>query len=218
MVHSTSCPCVLVWFRRVEWTVGDSGRGDKTRCYLRKGLHIITEMGGVPCQLHVTIQQSSLKHHASQRDQHDKSVEIFIPQASQWHKASPAPLPLSNLTTTCIHDKCFLALYYSTKVYRLCVSVHLATTTTGCSVTPQVTTEWKDLPKLPYQCFVLGSLNGCLLAVGGACEERLTPISTVQCYSPITNTWKKVGNLPERDCHVCSTVLLPTGELLVKFW
>ena len=150
------------------------------------------------------------------RDQSKLSkVEIFIPQTSQWHNASPAPSPLSLMTTTVIHNKCFLAEYTdSAKVYQLCVSVHLATTTTtGSSVTPQVTTEWKDLPELPYKRFALGSLNGCLLAVGGG--EWLNPISTVQSYSPITNTWERVGDLPEQR-YRCSTVLLPTtGELLV---
>ena len=148
-------------------------------------------------------------------DQHEKklsNIEIFIPQTSQWHNTSPAPSPLSLVTTTVIHNKCFLVEYYPTEVYQLCVSVHLATTT-GSSVAPQVTTEWKVLPELLYKHFALGSLNGCLLAVGG--EEWPNPISTVQCYSPITNTWKRVGDLPEQR-HSCSTVLLPTtGELLV---
>ena len=151
------------------------------------------------------------------RDQHQKylfNVETFIPQTSQWHNASPAPSPLSLVTTTVKHNKCFLTEYNSPKVYQLCVSVHLATTTTtGSSVTPQVTTEWRDLPELPYKYFALGSLNGCLLAVGGGGLDD--PISTIQCYSPITNTWERVGDLPEQCC-VCSTVLLPTtGELLV---
>ena len=144
-------------------------------------------------------------------DQHEKSlsnVEVFT---YQWHNASPAPSPLSHvMTTSVIHNKCFLADYIdSPKVYQLCV----ATTTTGSSVTSQVTTEWKDLPELPCQHFALGSLNGCLLAVGGG--EWDDPISTVQCYSPITNTWERVGDLPDQR-YVCSTVFLPTtGELLV---
>ena len=140
-------------------------------------------------------------------------IEIFIPQTSQWQKESPvpAPSPLSLMTTTVIYNKCFLAQYNSTKVYQLCVSVHPATTT-GSFVTPQVTTEWKVLPELPYKCFALGNLNGSLLAVGGVLGS---PISTVQCYLPITNSWNKVGDLPERCCK-CSTVLLPTtGELLI---
>ena len=149
-------------------------------------------------------------------DQHEKElskVEIFIPQTSQWHNASPAPSPLSIMTTTVINNKCFFTELHSTKVYQLCVSVHLATTTTGSSVAPQVTTEWKDFPELPYKRFALGSLNGCLLAVGGG--KWGNPISTVQCYSPITNTWERVSNLPDQR-YSCSTVLLPTtGELLV---
>ena len=145
------------------------------------------------------------------------NVEILIPQTSQWHNASPAqsPSPLSLVSTTVIHNKCFLAEYTdSAKFYQFCVSVHLATTTTGSSDTPQVTTEWKDLPELPNEGYALGSLNGCLLAVGGA--EWLSLISTVQCYSPITSTWERVGDLPDQRLSVCSTALLPTtGELLV---
>ena len=176
----------------------------------------IPPMPTARCNLTVLSQPSCLTvvGGEDQREKKLSNVEIFIPQTSQWHEASPAPSPLSRMTTTVIHNKCFLAQYYiSAKVYQLCVSVHLATTTTGSSVAPQVTTEWRDLPELPYKLFALGSLNGCLLAVGGA--EWLNPISTVQCYSPTTNTWKRVGDLPEQR-YSCSTALLPTtGELLV---
>ena len=150
---------------------------------------------------------------ADQRDKELSNIEVFIQHTSQWHNASPAPSPLSRMTTTVIHNKCFFAEYIdSAKVYQLCVSVHPATKTTGSSVTPQVATEWRALPELPYKRFALGSLNGCLLVVGGHWGD---PISTVQCYSPITNTWERVGDLPDQRCR-CSTVLLPTtGELLV---
>ena len=148
----------------------------------------------------------------NQCDKELSNIDIFIPQTSQWHTTSPAPTPLSHMTTTVIHNKFFLAQYdLSRKAYQLCVSVHLATTT-GSSVTPQVTTEWKAIPIMPYKYFALGSLNGCLLAVGGG--GLYNPISTVLCYSPITKTWERVGDLPKR-CYACSTVLLPTGELLV---
>ena len=60
-------------------------------------------------------------------DQHGKdlsNIEVFIPQTSQWHNASHAPSPLSLMTTTVIHNKCFLTEYLdSPKVYQLCVSV-----------------------------------------------------------------------------------------------
>ena len=35
-----------------------------------------------------------------ERDKRLSSVETFIPDTSQWHKASPAPSPLSHMTTT----------------------------------------------------------------------------------------------------------------------
>ena len=133
-----------------------------------------------------------------------------MPHTSQWHKASPAPSPLYRMTTTVINNKCFIAEYGSTKVYQLCVSLHQ--TTTDTSNTPQMITEWTNLCDLPHEGCGLGSINGCLLAVGGG--KWRNPITTILGFSPITNNWKTVGELPEPRCY-CTTVLLPTGELLV---
>ena len=148
------------------------------------------------------------------RDQHGTNlsdVEIFMPHTSQWHKTtSPAPSPLYGMTTTVINNKCFIAEYNSTKVYQLCVS--LQQTTTDSANTPQVITEWTNLCDLPHGGCGLGSINRCLLAVGGGVWPN--PITTIIGFSPITNTWKTVGELPEPRCD-CTTVLLPTGELLV---
>ena len=115
------------------------------------------------------------------------------------------------MTTTVINNKCFIAEYGSTKVYQLCVS--LQQTTTDSTNTPQVITEWTNLCDLPHEGCGLGSINGCLLAVGGVVGWR-NPITTILGFSPITNTWKAVGELPEPRLY-CTTVLLPTGELLV---
>ena len=146
-----------------------------------------------------------------QHDTHLSDVEIFMPHTSQWHKmTSPAPSPLYNMTTTVINNKCFIAEYGSTKVYQLCVS--LQRTTTDSTNTPQVITEWTNLCDLPHSGCSLGSTNGCLLAVGGGGWPN--PITTILGFSPITNTWKTVGELPEPRSY-CITVLLPTGELLV---
>ena len=146
-----------------------------------------------------------------QHGTHLSDVEIFMPHTSQWHKmTSPAPSPLYNMATTVINNKCFIAEYYSTKVYQLCVS--LQQTTTDSSNTPQVITEWTSLCDLPHEGCGLGSINGCLLAVGGGGWRN--PIATILGFSPITNTWKTVGELPEPRSF-CTTVLLPTGELLV---
>ena len=150
---------------------------------------------------------------ADQRGKHLSDVEIFMPHTSQWHKTtSPAPSPLYNMTTTVINNKCFIAEYYSTKVYQLCVS--LQQTTTDSTNTPQVITEWTNLCDLPHSGCGLGSINRCLLAVGGSGGGLFDSITTTLGFSPITNTWKTVGELPEPRLY-CTTVLLPTGELLV---
>ena len=147
-----------------------------------------------------------------QHGTHLSDVEVFMPHTSQWHKTtSPAPSPLYNMTTTVIDNKCFIAEYGSTKVYQLCMS--LQQTTTDSANTPQVITEWTNLCDLPHEGCGLGSINGCLFAVGGVVGWP-NPITTILGFSPITNTWKTVGELPEPRLN-CTTVLLPTGELLV---
>ena len=142
-------------------------------------------------------------------DQHGTNLsdaEIFMPHTSQWHKTtSPAPSSLYRMTTTVINNKCFIAEYDSTKVYQLCMSLQQTTDS------PQVITEWTNLCDLPHKWCGLGSINGCLLAVGGGWPN---PVTTILGFSPITNTWKTVGELPKPRGY-CTTVLLPTGELLV---
>ena len=146
-----------------------------------------------------------------QHGTHLSDVEVFMPHTSQWHKTtSPAPSPLCDMTTTVINNKCFIAEYSSTKVYQLCMS--LQQTTTDSANTPQVITEWTNLYDFPHEGCGLGSINRCLLAVGGGSGPNT--ITTILGFSPITNTWKTVGQLPEPRRY-CTTVLLPTGELLV---
>ena len=223
MVHSTSCPCVLVWHGRTEWTVGDSGREDKTRCCHRKGPHIkqlntevVESIAPMPtaCFRPAVLSLPLCLTVVGGEDQHGthlSNVEIFLPHTSQWHKTtSPAPSPLYNMTTTVIDNKCFIAEYSSTKVYQLCMS--LQQTTTDSTNTPQVITEWTNLCDLPHSVCGLGSINGCLLAVGGGVWPNY--ITTILGFSPITNSWKTVGELPETR-RLYTTVLLPTGELLV---
>ena len=145
-------------------------------------------------------------------DQHRTSlsdVEIFMPDTSQWHKSSPTPSPLSLMTTTVINNKFFLAEYYLNKLFQLCVSVYQ--TATSSSITPKVITEWKAIADFPHKHSALGCVNDCLLVVGGGVGN---PITAMFGFSPITNTWKTVGELPEPR-HYCTTALLPTGELMV---
>ena len=141
---------------------------------------------------------------------HLSNVEIFIPQTSQWHEASPAPSPLSLMTSTVIHNKCFISKYDSQYIFQLLVSV-LEDSAEGSS--GQAIVEWKKLPNPPYLIYTLASISGCLLAVGGG-EEKIHPTKAIHGYCPVTNTWSIVGELPEprRDC---ITALLPSGELLV---
>ena len=68
---------------------------------------------------------------------------------------------------------------------------------------------WKNLPEVNYIASSTAVWGGRLMAVGGA-----GPSSKIVSYSPHTQSWVKVGDLPVGLSCTCTTVL-PTGELLV---
>ena len=171
----------------------------------QKWVESITPMA-TACYRPAVFSQPSCLTVVGGEDQHgtkSSDVEIFMPHTSQWHNTtSPAPSPLYSMTTTVINNKCFIAKYDSSKVYQLCVS--LQQTTADSSNTPQVITEWTNHCDLPHSWCGLGSINGCLLAVGGG--SVLNPITTILGFSPITNTWKTVGETARAKTllHHCS--------------
>ena len=196
----------------------------------KKWKESIPAMPTARCRLAVFSQPSCLTA-VGGRDQQDtwlSVVEVYIPQTSQWHMASPAPFTLSDITSTVIYNKCYLAEYYSSHVVELHVHVSVPCSTTGSfeSSLAQVSTSWKVLTDLPHKKSALGQVNGCLLAVGGYnSSARIFDrkfISNVHAFCPVTNTWKKIGDLPEPRCNsttvfvpVANAAVLGGGEMLV---
>ena len=134
-------------------------------------------------------------------------VEVFVEATSQWHKTSPAPFGLSEMTTTVLHNKFLLSEYHSSRILQLCVSVDQESTFDS-----RVTTEWVELPERLHNWAALSHANGCLLSFGG---KNITgeSLDTVYMFSPIKMSWNKIGILPEPRCNC--TIVLSNNKFLV---
>ena len=82
------------------------------------------------------------------------------------------------------------------------------------SRTPPVQWQSGSIPDVPHYWSSAASLGGCLLAMGGVNVLSDAVVSSVHAYCPYSSSWVCVGQLPQ-PLAVCTTVILPTGELLV---
>ena len=72
---------------------------------------------------------------------------------------------------------------------------------------------WKALPDVPNKWSSSTIFGGTLVAVGGEDQER-KKCSLLYMYSPPTNSWLQVGEMPVAANSTC-TITLPTGEMMV---
>ena len=81
------------------------------------------------------------------------------------------------------------------------------------AISPSTLDEiWEQLPDAPLLESACASLNKLLLAFGG--RDGKARSSLIHQYSPETNEWTKVGNLPISRSS-CACVMLDSGQVLV---
>ena len=139
------------------------------------------------------------------------TVEVLDTTSRQWLSTSPLPVGCSYMTAAIVNQELYLlggALTTETLVVSLpkitSTSVHPATTNTSA--------QWRTLPAPPLESSAAISIQESVVAIGGRHgNDRSTAI---HIYQPATNSWKKVGDLPSPRS-ACSSILLPSGEILV---
>ena len=151
-------------------------------------------------------------------------VEIFKPSPSQWYTTDPLPTPCCDicLIATGSGGEC-----YALGGYRhllglsqvLCASVDdLISNATPANQTAIIDTQslWKTLVDSPTNRPTASTLSGHLLAVGGT--ERSVEgadMSTVHVYSPSTNLWLYVSDIPAPLSIPAVAALSPTEILVI---
>jgi serine/threonine protein kinase/N-acetylneuraminic acid mutarotase len=146
------------------------------------------------------------------------SCEVINAEGFRWYVGGYLSPCASVYSSSCvvIHDACYLVGgYRSTPA----ISASQSASSTALSVllSPDVVSpsSWRSLPDTPYLQTTGASLGGCLLALGGAKSAYTMPVQrAIHAYSPTTESWIYIGDLPFACCH-STAVTLPSGELLV---
>ena len=148
------------------------------------------------------------------------AVEIFKPDTSQWYRTDPLPTACYDISLVAIGNTCYAlggyngsrlnqVLYASVDdLLRNAVPAN-QTTHSGSSDTQSA---WKTLPNTPTYRPAAAVLAGNLLAVGGVAKKE------VYMYSPSTNSWIYISDLPAPRVGTAVAVLSSTRVLVIGGW
>ena len=156
------------------------------------------------------------------------AVEIFKPDTSQWYTTDTLPTACRNISLVAIGNTCYAlggyrnelhlnqAFYASVDNLLLNAVPANQTTHSGSSVTQSA---WKILPDTPTYQPTAAVLAGQLLAVGGNETEKIGAFTKkIYVYSPSTNSWIYISDLPAPRLAAGVAVLSPTEILVIGGW
>ena len=151
-------------------------------------------------------------------------VEILKSDTSQWYRTDPLPTACRHISLVAIGNTCFaLGGYYGIRLSQaLYASVD---DLLGNAVTANQTTysgsndtqsAWKTLPNTPTYRPAAAVLAGNLLAIGGKeTSDGGTSKKEVYMYSPSTNSWIYISDLPALQSSTTVAVLSSTEVLVI---
>ena len=157
---------------------------------------------------------------------HTNRVEIFKPDTSQWYRTDPLPIARYHEFLVAIGNTCYAlggdggllhlnqALYASVDdLLGIAVSAN-QTTHSGSSDTQSA---WKTLPNTPTYQPAAVVLAGNLLAIGGdeTSEGEGADMKEVYMYSPSTNSWIYISDLPAPRSSTTAALLSSTEVLVI---
>ena len=156
------------------------------------------------------------------------AIEIFKPDTSQWYKADPLPTACCNISLVAIGNICYAlggddgsqlnqALYASVDDLLDNAVPANQTTHSGSSDTQSAL---KTLPNTPTYRPAPAMLAGNLLAIGGneTSKEGSAAKKEVYMYSPSTNSWIYISDLPAPRSATATAVLLSAVVLVIGGW
>ena len=156
---------------------------------------------------------------------HTAAVEIFKPDTSQWYRTDRLPVDCCLISLVAIGNTCYAlggydggshlnqALYASVDDLLCKASPANQTTHSGSSDTQSA---WKTLPNTPTFGPTAAVLAGSLLSVGGLETSRGgASKKEVYTYSPSTNSWIYISDLPAPRVDTAFAVLSSTEILVI---
>ena len=154
------------------------------------------------------------------------AVEIFKADTSQWYSTDPLPTACTRISLVVIGNTCY-ALGGFKDPSHLNQALHAIvddllhnavpsnqTTHSGTSANTQ--SAWKTLANTPTYQPAAAVLAGKLLAIGGnETSKGGADKKEVYMFSPSTNSWIYISDLPEPRCYTTVAVLSSTEILVI---
>ena len=160
-----------------------------------------------------------------------KVVEVFREETSQWYATEPLPFRWINPSSLLINNKWYLlgggadGEIYSNRV----VCAHVDLLLQKALPDDQASNDrngsnssaWEALPNTPHYGPAATTFGASLLAVGGNTTTAWPPEetqATVYVYSPCTDTWIHISDLPTPRVWTATAMLSPTEVIVIGGW
>ena len=167
-------------------------------------------------------------------EKHDicvSTVEVYSSENTQWYRAEPLPLACTGMSFATIHEHSYLLggftdtdfdhptmSVFSVSLQRLVEDALTRSRGFGSggaavldSPTPKI---WQRFPDAPRYAATATSIGGCLVAIGGSDESLEHKSGALHVFSPLTNSWSRMADIPVM-CFSCAVTRLPRSELLI---
>ena len=157
-------------------------------------------------------------------------VEVFREETSQWHTTEPLPFRWLSPSSLLINNRWYLlggateGEGYSNRA----VCAHVGLFLQKALPHDQASTDrdstnnsaWEVLPNTPHYVPATATFGASLLAVGGSTTNEWppNPKAAVHVYSPCTNAWIHISNLPVPRVGTATAMLSPTELLVISGW
>ena len=215
------------------WKIGDNGRADEVYTYdeqaqkwNEKTLPMLTARN-YPGVLSLNLQSALVVAGGFSLN----TVDIFKTDTLQWYRTDSLPTDCCNISFVAIDNKCYVIGGYKEPYHlnqALCASVDdllgntIPANQTTRSDSSDTQSAWKALPNTPTYQPTAAVLAGNLLSIGGKetskWEHRSSNRKEVYMYSPSTNSWIYVSDLPAPRSYTTVAALSPTEILVIGGW
>ena len=152
-------------------------------------------------------------------------VEVLSEENSQWHTTEPLPFHWCDPSSLLLNNRWYLLGGGAEEEDRsnraLCAHVDLLLQKPlphdqASNDRDSTSSAWEVLPNTPLYAPAAATFGASLLAVGGTTTNKRhsNPQAAIHVYSPCTNAWVHISDLPAPRLWAATAMLSPT-ELLV---
>ena len=157
------------------------------------------------------------------------AIEIFNTDTLKWHRMYPLPIPCRDMSSVIVNDMYYLVggyKYPSRLNQVLCVSVdeflvnatpiNEAAPSPGTDETQGNVITWKLLADIPTYGSTVAVIGEAIISIGGNDDHELGKSqSAVYMYSPSTDSWIYISDLPAPRVGAATAVLSSTEVLVI---